>query len=474
MALPPPLPGTPRLGSARPQVSLPDAAGRREILRIHTRAMRQNGALAEDARNLIDGLPAASAPEGEGGGDSSRAPGSGCLAARTEHFSGAELAGLVRSAASFALARASLALREAGAQEGGGAAAAGAGADASSLASDAVKVRAADFERALAEVTPSLGKRDAELLSRFSRHGLAPPSEAHAAAQRTIRRFLASATAASAASSGAVHSLLLVGDGPGAGVTAAGAWATWLASTTGAVQFARLVSPLDLIGAAEGESGRCAKLIDRFAEARAMGRAALLLDDVDCLLSGSGSGSGSVGAGSGVASVMAATLRGLLREPFAGPRSSAPAGSADASARLPSGAAAATSPVLLVIGTCSDVSTARALGLPSLFGSTVLLPQIRTTEEAQAALEQSAALRLAPGEAGALAQSIGGFERIGVKRGVKTVLALAESACALADAAALEGHAPESLGLPAGAPLAALRLEAMRILHRDWLRSNQL
>ncbi|KAJ1627418.1 P-loop containing nucleoside triphosphate hydrolase protein, partial [Pavlovales sp. CCMP2436] len=36
------------------KVSLPDAIGRREILRIHTRAMRENGALADDARALID------------------------------------------------------------------------------------------------------------------------------------------------------------------------------------------------------------------------------------------------------------------------------------------------------------------------------------------------------------------------------------------------------------------------------------
>ena len=62
------------------EVALPDAAGRRDILSIHTRAMRANGALAADGAAYCDDV--------DGG-----------LPARTEHFSGAELAGL-RSAAS--------------------------------------------------------------------------------------------------------------------------------------------------------------------------------------------------------------------------------------------------------------------------------------------------------------------------------------------------------------------------------------
>ena len=36
------------------EVSLPDEAGRRDILRIHTRSMRANGALAEDAACFVD------------------------------------------------------------------------------------------------------------------------------------------------------------------------------------------------------------------------------------------------------------------------------------------------------------------------------------------------------------------------------------------------------------------------------------
>eukprot|EP00957_Ditylum_brightwellii_P075998 5776981-Ditylum_brightwellii.AAC.1 len=70
------------------RVELPDRSGRRDILRIHTRQMREAGAISDESLSLIESL-------GDGG-----------LAANTEHFTGAELAGLVRSAASFALARA--------------------------------------------------------------------------------------------------------------------------------------------------------------------------------------------------------------------------------------------------------------------------------------------------------------------------------------------------------------------------------
>lgn len=65
---------------AQMEVGLPDADGRLAILRIHTESMRQAGLLSPD----VD-LPR--------------------IAAAARNFSGAELAGLVRSAASFAMDR---------------------------------------------------------------------------------------------------------------------------------------------------------------------------------------------------------------------------------------------------------------------------------------------------------------------------------------------------------------------------------
>ena len=62
------------------EISLPDEAGRFQILQIHTNKMRTNGVMADDV-NLDE------------------------LAALTKNFSGAEIGGLVKSATSFAFNR---------------------------------------------------------------------------------------------------------------------------------------------------------------------------------------------------------------------------------------------------------------------------------------------------------------------------------------------------------------------------------
>ena len=70
-------------------IELPDAAGRSAVLQIHARSLRDRGCLSAGAAAAI--------------GDPSVAIGP--LAAVTAGYSGADLAGLVRSAASFALER---------------------------------------------------------------------------------------------------------------------------------------------------------------------------------------------------------------------------------------------------------------------------------------------------------------------------------------------------------------------------------
>ena len=60
------------------RVELPDAAGRRDIFRIHTRQMRETGGLSQAAEEMIEDLS-------EHG-----------LAAKTEKFTGAEIAGKVK------------------------------------------------------------------------------------------------------------------------------------------------------------------------------------------------------------------------------------------------------------------------------------------------------------------------------------------------------------------------------------------
>ena len=162
------------------RVELPDRSGRRDILAIHTRSMRQEKALSEDAIALLDDL-------GDNG-----------MGARTEHFSGAELAGLVRSAASFALAR----VVEAGQGIG-----------------ESGFLIAADLKRALREVRPALGKQDEVLKLRYP-FGISDCSSSMKRVMRDLSRF----TATINSSTPRLCSLLLVGAGGtissgGAGVT---------------------------------------------------------------------------------------------------------------------------------------------------------------------------------------------------------------------------------------------------------------
>src|SRR5690606_15832069 len=98
------------------EISLPDEAGRAQILKIHTQKMRENNILDPDV-DLAE------------------------LALLTKNFSGAEIAGLVKSASSFAFTRHVKVGTMAGISE------------------DVVnmKVNRADFYHALEEVQPAFG-----------------------------------------------------------------------------------------------------------------------------------------------------------------------------------------------------------------------------------------------------------------------------------------------------------------------------
>jgi len=96
------------------EISLPDRAGRQQILNIHTASMREGNYLAKDV-SLED------------------------LAEGTKNFSGAEIEGLVKSAASFAFARQ---VQVENIKE---------------VDVDSLQVTGSDFERALTEVKPAFG-----------------------------------------------------------------------------------------------------------------------------------------------------------------------------------------------------------------------------------------------------------------------------------------------------------------------------
>lgn len=104
------------------EISLPDEKGRGQILKIHTSKMRENGRIASDV-DLAE------------------------LAGLTKNFSGAELNGLAKSAASFAFNRHT----QAGSM-------AAVGKDVNNLV-----ITRQDFLGALSEVTPAFGVSDEEL-----------------------------------------------------------------------------------------------------------------------------------------------------------------------------------------------------------------------------------------------------------------------------------------------------------------------
>lgn len=131
------------------EIGLPDEQGRLDIFKIHTRSMAHNKLLADD----VD-LPQ--------------------LAARTKNFSGAEIEGIVKSAASFALATKvgtidkngtiAATLAQAAAAENKGDTKSTAPAAAAAAATTATfQLKQEDFLRALEEVKPAFGAHQDDL-----------------------------------------------------------------------------------------------------------------------------------------------------------------------------------------------------------------------------------------------------------------------------------------------------------------------
>jgi vesicle-fusing ATPase len=120
------------------EISLPDEAGREEILNIHTAKMRENGYLDADI--------------------SMRA-----IAERTKNYSGAELAGVVRAASAHAVSR-KVDVRDPTKMQDG----------ADGL--DGISVTLTDIEQGLLEVRPAFGF-DSERLDNCIEHGIISFSE---------------------------------------------------------------------------------------------------------------------------------------------------------------------------------------------------------------------------------------------------------------------------------------------------------
>lgn len=223
-------------------VDRPDRRGRRDILRIHTRQMRDNDALSEDAIALVDSVDEDS------------------LAARTQDFSGAELAGLVRSAASFALGRA--------AHDGRTAA-----------------VSQDDLEHALSELRAAAATRSDAIAARYHPYGIRGTHTSHLFEE--IRSFLTTRKAT-------IQSRLLVPEASGSGSTAAAARAAVSAKEEEIVDYA------DFVDGADSRLRDVGGLESIFRDQDDRGHALLVIDDVDLVAQDA---------------TAATTLRALLRRP---------------------------------------------------------------------------------------------------------------------------------------------------------------
>ncbi|KAJ6105936.1 hypothetical protein N7512_009453 [Penicillium capsulatum] len=183
------------------EISLPDEKGRSQILNIHTEKMRKNDVMDTDV-DLIE------------------------LAHETKNFSGAEIAGLVKSASSFAFAR----HVKVGTM--------------ASINDDVVnmKVNRADFHQALGEVKPAFGVSEEELSSRIQ-YGVIHYSETINEILREGELFVKQVGQAEATP---LFSVLLHGP-TGSGKTAL---AAQIAINSG-FPFIKLISPEDMVGFSE-------------------------------------------------------------------------------------------------------------------------------------------------------------------------------------------------------------------------------
>jgi vesicle-fusing ATPase len=358
------------------KVELPDRAGRRDILRIHTRQMKEQNALSQDAIDIIEDL----SDEGMG--------------ALTDKFTGAELAGLVRSAASFALANAL-----------------------DDESSDGL-VTVDDLGRALKEVRPALGTQDDVLQARYP-FGISECSTSMKRIKRDLTRFIRPAISTTPR----LHSLLLVGGSNnqyagnvlagGAGCSALASWAGSEASNNGYSDFVRFVTALDILTAegGGGDEARATALVERFSEAREMSNSLLILDDLDQICAGSGIG--------GYSSIMLSTLRALLRTP--------PPSSNTAKAGGQSKLVEGRGKTLHIIATSSRTDAACSI-LHEIFEETLVVPLLSDSEEVEKLLTDCLSEEVA--DASTMSRLI--VDRLDAV-GCKTALRLAERAVVSTD-----------------------------------------
>ena len=213
------------------EIGLPDEEGRVQILNIHTAEMRKAGMLADDV-SVTD------------------------LAARTKNYTGAELEGLVKAAASYVFARQ---------------------VDPGDLAKQkdwaGVQVTRDDFERALRDVQPAFGVREDELAACFA-GGMVAHGDEFARLRVTLDRLVAQVAHSERSF---LVSAMLTGP-PGCGKTA-------LAAATAAASgfpFVKRVSAQSLLNF--HEAGKADAIARVFNDAYKSPLSLIILDDIERLM----------------------------------------------------------------------------------------------------------------------------------------------------------------------------------------------
>lgn len=326
------------------EISLPDEAGRAQILKIHTQKMRENNILDPDV-DLAE------------------------LALLTKNFSGAEIAGLVKSASSFAFTRHVKVGTMAGISE------------------DVVnmKVNRADFYHALEEVQPAFGVSEEQLSSRIQ-YGIIHYSPTINEILKEGQLFVKQV---SNAESSPLFSVLLHGP------TASGktALAARIAIDSG-LPFIKLISPEDMVGFSE--MARVQYISKIFDDAYKSRTSVVVVDNIERIIDW-------VPIGPRFSNTILQTLMVFLRkQPTKGRR-------------------------LLILATTTERAVLKQLDIYNSFNSDIMVPNVMTYDELRHLMEQSEAF-----DASEIDQALAGVGGITEDRtigvGVKKVLLGIETA----------------------------------------------
>jgi len=302
------------------EISLPDEKGRAQILRIHTKKLSQSKALADDV-DIEE------------------------LARLTPNFSGAEIAGLVRSAVSFAMTRV---VGTTGSGMTGKAAGSEALVKAFSESAKDMRVTMGDFHAALEEVKAGFGRCDSEDLDLRMPMGFLDIVGYDNTAKTDALDFIRMLTTSTITTG----SLLLYGPVQGCGKTALCAKIAQECDC----EFVKFLTAEDMILKTSTEGGRSNYICSAFEDAYKVPKALIILDGLESLVQFSP-------IGMRFSNVIVQTLIALIKKP------------------------APTGHHLVVLGTTSCLPSMRDIGLSAIFDRCVPI-RLLDPEQAFACVSQ--------------------------------------------------------------------------------------